>query len=1131
MSTHRKHSKIHSNPDPADTHTFHHCLNVLVVVRNAVLVLSPRGPLAIRRMAAHWVVLAAAALTTLVAATVAAALTVFTGQALPQAVQHDLVIAPGTALSITTLVSDPSQAAKGSAALRSRIAAAMPGIPFTFHEALWSDLLGLVPGALPASPPSAGQGNTALLQAASMSGITSHASLVAGQWPTASGSSRRQVIPAALPASAAALLHVSPGDVLRLRDRITNALVSFDITGVFTPRQGADPADSYWKLSYFPANGRSASFGSTTYGPLVVSQAALGPTLTMLSGSWVAQPDMTAFQEGDLNPTSASVAALAESLPNSSFLNGAQMVTSLPSVLAEAASNLAVARSMLVISALELLVLAIAALLAVARLLATQREGEIALLVARGATRSQLTWLTAAEVVPLSALVSVAGALAGIRLASVLVTAGPLGRVGIRLAGQAGIWPNALGAAIAVTVIAAASLLAPGLTPSPGAARTRRGRQVAGVARAGLDIALVVLAVLAGWQLRHYSAASDGGTTGIDPVLAVAPALALAAGSVAMLRLLPLAARTADWLAVRGRRLTASLASWQLSRMPVRQGGTALLLTMAVATGTLTLAQHASWLKSASDQAAFATGGDVQVDLPAPLEPGGAGTVTAARGVTHAMAVAAENQASPGEVIAVDAAQAPQVVRLRGDESPLPPGSLFRAIAPAGGLPGAMLWTPQSGARAGAIQLTATLGPAASVPTGRTTGPAAQLGPVTVTLTILDRTGAAYQIAAGTLAADGRPHLLVAPLGGEQARYPLRVAAITATFLLPLRDGPALALTLSGLPLAGWTEEASSPVPINLPPGSVVQPRDGPTHLTRRAATFTFAPGHAPALRTGAAGSQSSAQVPGQLVLLPRATPVAAIPAIATRSFMDTNSMAIGSVVPTFLGGTQVPLRIVAEVTSFPTVTVPGGALITDLGSLQEYLARQSLPPLPVTQWWLATADGGVPPSLTARVPAGTDITSAAALAAAAASDTLSAAPQQALLALAAAAAILAITGFWVSIAADVRRRRGETALLAALGVTRRGAALQLCLEKLLLSLPSAVLGVLLGTLVARLLVPAVTLTPAAQLPTPPAVTVDDLPLAIAFALAVAVLPAVTAALAATRRPDPAAELRAAEEA
>ena len=171
---------------------------------------------------------------------------------------------------------------------------------------------------------------------------------------------------------------------------------------------------------------------------------------------------------------------------------------------------------------------------------------------------------------------------------------------------------------------------------------------MAAVARAGLDIALVVLAVLAGEQLRRYSAASDGGTAGIDPVLALAPALALAAGSVATLRLLPLAARTAAWLAVRGRGLTASLASWQFSRMPVRQGGAALLLTMAVATGTLALAQHASWLKSASDQAAFATGGDVQVDLPAALEPGGAGAVTAARGVTHAMAVV-QNQASPGE--------------------------------------------------------------------------------------------------------------------------------------------------------------------------------------------------------------------------------------------------------------------------------------------------------------------------------------------------------------------------------------------------------------------------------------------------------------------------------------------------
>jgi hypothetical protein len=1118
-------------------------LNKVVLLRNAVLVISPRGPLAVRRMTAHWAVIGAAALTTLVAATVAAALAVFTGLALPQVVSHDLAIAPGTALSVTTLASSPGQAAAGGTALRSRVAAAMPGIPFSFQRALWSDPLELVPGAFPASPPSAWRGDTPLLEAASMSAVASHATLVAGHWPAAPAPGQAQAIPAALPAAAAVLLHVTAGQVLRLRDQITGALMSFDITGVFEPRPPAGAGDSYWELSYIPASGRSASYGSTTYGPLVVSQAAFGPALTTLSASWVAQPGMTAFREGDLSPVSASVGDLARSLPNSAFLNGAQLVTSLPAVLDEAAGNLTVARSILAISGLELLVLAVAALLAVARLLATQRESETALLVARGATRSQLSWLTAVEVIPLSVLVSAAGAFPGAWLARVLVTRGPLSGDGIQLAGQAGLWPYAFAAAAAVAVVAAAALLAPGLSATPGAARTRRGRQavVAGVARAGFDLALVVLAVLAGWQLRHYSAASDGGTAGIDPVLALAPALALAAGSVLTLRLLPLAARTADRLAARGRRLTAPLASWRLGRMPVRQASAALLLTMAVATGTLALAQHASWTRSASDQAAFATGGDVQVDLAAPLPPGGTGAVTAAAGVTQPMAVATDGEAGT-EVIALDAAQAARVVRLRPDESALPPASLFGDITPVAGSPGAVLTKPEHGAEAGTVTFTATLSPvttAAKEPAamepaaGAADQPSAvRLGPVTLTLTLLDAAGAAYQVTAGTLTADGRPRRLAVPLGGDQASYPLRVTAITAAFQMPVRSGgPALALTLRGLPLAGWTQAASVPVPVDFPQGlSVALPADGSTHSTTSAAVFTFDPGYSPELWLGVIGAPPS-PIPGQLVLVPRVTKAtpAAIPAIATKAFMDANNVKAGAVVPVSVGGAQVPLRIVAEVSLFPTVTAPGGALIADLGALQDYLARKSVPPLPVSEWWLATAGGGVPPALTAGLPAGTVITDAAAQAAAAAGDSLSAAPQQALLAMAAAAALLAITGFWVSIAADVRHRRGETALLAALGVTRRAAAVQLCLEKLLLSLPSAVLGVLIGTLVARLLVPAVTLTPAAQLPVPPVLTVDDLHLAVVFALAVTVLPAVCAALAAARRPDPAAELRAAE--
>jgi len=1094
--------------------------------------------MATRRMTAHWVVLAAAALTTLVAAMVAAALAVFAGQALGLAVRHDLSAASGTAMSVTAQVSAPSQATSDTAALRQAVGATMPGIPFSFNQALWSDPLGLVPGALPASPASAGHGNTPTLEAASMSGITSHAVLVSGAWPGATISG--QAVPAALPVSAATLLHVSVGDLLTLRDRVSNATVRFKVTGLFAPNRVTGPAASYWALNELPASGESAGSGFAIYGPLVVGQSVIGTKVTANSGAWVAQPDMAAFSGSDLTSVAARVSALSSAISNSSTMPGAQLTTSLPSVLAGTASSLTVARSLLVVSGLQLLILATAALLAVARLLATQRDGETALLAARGATRWQLSRLTAAEVIPLSVVTAAAGAAAGVALAGVLASTGSLAAAGIRVPGGAGTWLDALLAAAVVAVIAIVALLAPllgaaGTSAGPGAVRVRRGRQavVAGVSRAGVDLGLIVLAVLTGWQLRRYSAVS--GTAGIDLALTFAPALALAAGTVVTLRLLPAAARSADRLSARGRGLVGSLAGWQFSRQPLRQGGAALLIVMAVATGTLALAQHGSWDRSASDQAAFAAGSDVRVDVPVQLPAGQAAAVATASGVRHAMAVSVESEASPAEVLAVSAPQAASVVQLRSDESALPPARLFGAIDPAGRLPGTTLTASAAGGAAGTIRLTATLGaaPASASPDRKL---ADALGPVDLTLTVLDATGTAYEVPAGTLTATGQPQALTARLGGTHVTYPLRLAGITASYTLPYSQTRLAALTITGVSLDGWTGDASSPdlqsilgqgatafVPSL---GTPSPPASTSSHTSGSSATFTFNPGHG---YTTAFTSNAPEPVAAQLVMLPPAAGVTAIPAIATESFLGSSGATVGSVIPTTLDGVTVPLKIVASVASFPTVTAAGGALITDLATVQEYLTRQTLPPLPVTEFWLATSDHRVPAALAASLPAGSAITSHAQLTASTTSDPLSAAPQVALLAMAAAAVLLAITGFWVSIAANVRQRRAESALLAALGVTPRAAALQLFLEKLMLSLPSAALGLVLGIVVARLFVPAVTLTSSATPPVPPAVTLYNLPQAIPLALVVAIVPAAAAALAVIRRPDPAAELRAAE--
>ena len=286
---------------------------------------------------------------------------------------------------------------------------------------------------------------------------------------------------------------------------------------------------------------------------------------------------MASIPPGDLRTVAANVSGLRAALANALLLPDLTLSTSLPSVLGGTASNLDVARSLLAICAVLLFLLAAAALLAVARLLAGQREGESAMLSARGATRGQLIRLTAAEAIPLCLLSSAAGGVAGVLLAALLPGTG----AGEDWAAMAVAAAVAAGA-IVVMVVPALSIV------TPGTARARRGRQAAisGLTRAGGDVALVVLAVVAGWQLRHYSAVSAGanGNFGVDPVIVIAPALALAGGTVLALRLLPAGGKAGDRLAARSRRLTAAMASWQISRQPIRQGGAALLIVLAIAT-------------------------------------------------------------------------------------------------------------------------------------------------------------------------------------------------------------------------------------------------------------------------------------------------------------------------------------------------------------------------------------------------------------------------------------------------------------------------------------------------------------------------------------------------------------------
>jgi hypothetical protein len=306
--------------------------------------------LTLPRMSAYRLVIIAAVLTTAVAAAAATALATFSGQALPRAVRHDLSHAAGTTLSFSGSV-NASQAAQYTAVLPSQISSALGGTAFSFYRADWSDPLGFVPGSRPATPALAG--NTPIAEAAALGGLTAQAQLVSGSWPGTLASG--QPIPAALPVSAAALLHVRAGERLRMRDRITQGYVQFVVTGVYRPRQVSSP---YWNLSQIAPSGSSTASGFTTYGPIAVPAAAFAGPLTAGQGTWLAVPQAASIPASQLTAVATNVTNLGAALANAQQLPALTLTTSLPAVLDGTASDLDVARSLLAICAVLLFLLA-----------------------------------------------------------------------------------------------------------------------------------------------------------------------------------------------------------------------------------------------------------------------------------------------------------------------------------------------------------------------------------------------------------------------------------------------------------------------------------------------------------------------------------------------------------------------------------------------------------------------------------------------------------------------------------------------------------------------------------------------------------------------------------------------------
>jgi hypothetical protein len=207
-----------------------------------------------------------------------------------------------------------------------------------------------------------------------------------------------------------------------------------------------------------------------------------------------------------------------------------------------------------------------------------------------------------------------------------------------------------------------------------------------------------------------------------------------------------------------------------------------------------------------------------------------------------------------------------------------------------------------------------------------------------------------------------------------------------------------------------------------------------------------------------------------------------------------------------------------------------GGGLLLDLRSVNRLLQSRYGESAEPTEWWLRT-DSRYAGEVAANLRALPDVDPAQVIVRDEIADSLrddpfGAGPAAAFTAAAVDAAVLAALGFAVSTAGALRERDAEFAVLRALGAPRRQLARMLAAEQGVLVALALVVGVALGAVLTRAVVPLIVLTGQATKPVPKVLV--ELPVGhIALLLAaVAAAPLVVTAVLTLRRADPAVSLR-----
>ena len=930
-----------------------------------------------------------------------------------------------------------------------------------------------------AIPQGGGRPSDALAVFGFYDGLEEHATLVAGDWPSSGGA---DVVAAALPAPAAEALGLEPGDDIALA-AIGDPTRKVDVRLTGTYRVD-DPRDPFW-WGHGLETGGERTIDFTTYGPFVVNENVFAP---------VAGSEADLAWRAALSPSRITVASLPKLREDVSTLQGhlnegapraVSVDTGLVTVLDRTDHLLTVTRSGVLIPSVQLVILAGAALLFLAGLLSERRGLESAIMRSRGAGGEGVAALAVMEGALLAVPAAILAPWVAVFGLQALNHVGPLAQIGLELDPHVTTTSYVLAVLAALLCVAALALpaLRSGAVTSTVAGRGRPAPK-SFVQRAGLDLILVAVALIAYWQLRRYGGPvveNVRGKLGIDPLLIAAPALGLLAGAVLALRVVPAAASLVERVASSARGMVAALGTRELARRPQRYARSALLLTLALAIGLFASAYSRTWLASQRDQADYAAAADVRVEpsersgsIPALQLPGAYADLNGVRSAlpVYREALDLSDSSGPATLLGIDADRTAGAVSFRGDLANRP---LAAMLAPLGESRPRLAQVPLPGRP---TQLALDV----DVEVARLPGDRALFGTgarPSLSVVIGDAGGLLYRLPTTGFGVSGARKRIVYDLSGphgEAPRYPLSLVGVETNLTPSFRANRPVSVDVHSVEVGDGSgaftriDPPEQPWQVN---SSQIEDADQPSRVVRVSSDGFFS-------LDVFSGSVSTFPSRGSITFTAspgRNAPVQAIPAIATSRFLAGTGTSVGGRVP--LGPAGPVLALAGSAKGFPTLPGSAGGVVVDLPTYAAAEWRTDGTILEPTEWWL-DVDGPAAPvaAQLAAPPYSSDVVvDRAARARALSTDPVALGISGALYIGFAAAAIFAVIGFAVSSAISAAERKTEFAVLRSVGLSRGQLSGALAIEGGLTACLALAAGTALGVLLAWFVLPYVSLS------------------------------------------------------